>query len=444
VKLVDERPGPLEVDAAMAARTACEAVFVQGRELADVRGLEVAAINGRLAGFERAEFRVDTSRRSVEVTVPGWRPRTAVHVGDQGCVVLPFGVDGPGFTPRPVRGTRPEPPGDGAGPGAWSDTVAEPATDAVAEALAVVVRGGGVRGIVVVRGGRIVGEAYADGWGPRRPSPSWSMTKTLTALVTGAAVHAGADIDPFAPVPIPAWRHDARSEIRLIDSLRMASGLDGAALAGGVEAPRSFDEPGYWSPANIHDWPYLDSVDTFALAENQPAPSRLPGTHWSYKNCDPITVGRVTHDALAARGIDPLAFPYRLLEAIGAYDTVWSADRRGHYVASALTQSTPRDWARIGLLMLRDGTCDGHRLLPDGWISLLTEPSPANPGYGGLTWLNTEKHYPALPADTCFAEGAFGQATFVVPSHDTVIATMGFAPTTPPADTAAALLTALT
>lgn len=426
-----EELAPFEVDAAMAARTACEAVFVQGRTLDDVRGREIAAINERLAGFDRAEFRVDADRRAVEVTVPGWRSRTAVHLDDQGCVVLPVDGGGPGFTPRPVRSVRPERSRE------WPDGDAAPAVGADADAVAAeAVRAGGVRGIVVVRGGRLVAEAYGDGWKPWRPSPSWSMTKTLTALVTGAAIQAGAKIDPYAPVPIPTWRHDARREIRLIDSLRMASGIDGAALTGGVEAPRTFSEPGYWSPANIHDWPYLDSVDTFALAESQPPPGWPPGAHWAYKNCDPITVGRVTHDALTTAGIDPLAFPYRLLEAIGAYDTVWSADHRGHYVASALTQATPRDWARIGLLMLRDGIWNGRRLLPEGWVSLLTEPSPANAGYGGLTWLNADNGEPGLPADTYYAEGAFGQATYIIPSHDTVIAAMGFNPHVPPADVA--------
>lgn len=68
---------------------------------------------------------------------------------------------------------------------------------------------------------------------------------------------------------------------------------------------------------------------------------------------------------------------------------------------------------------------------------------PANPGYGGLTWLNTEKRHAALPADAYCAEGAFGQATFVFPTHGTVVVTLGFAPRTPPADTAAAVLDAL-
>ncbi|MGV9823832.1 serine hydrolase domain-containing protein [Nocardia xishanensis] len=437
-------PTPLEVDSAGAARTVCEGVFIQNRSLEDLRASELGEIHGQLAGFDRAEYDIDQAGHTVRVTVPGQRTREAAYTGDQGCVILPINGSGLHFTPRKVTepnlgGLLPWPNGDSLLPWAYPAGVDRSAVDA---ALLDRVRGGGTRGTVALYKGQLIGEAYAEGRGPHSRTASWSMTKTLTALQLGAVIQQGAQIDVNAPAPIPEWQGDSRREIRLIDSLQMSSGLENCAKPDGESDDRPFSNPTYWSPATVHDWQYWESVDSFAHAAKQEL-VRTPGTHMSYKNCDPLTLGRVVHDTVLAQGRDPLAFQYDLLERIGARDTVWSTDREGHYIASALTDSTPRDWARIGQLILQDGKWNGEQVLPEGWVRLLTTPSPDNPGYGGMVWLNGGGYWPQIPADAFAAVGAWGQYTMVIPSKDLVVVSMGFNPTVKIGDTIARIIAAL-
>ncbi|MGW4125982.1 serine hydrolase domain-containing protein [Nocardia sp. NPDC004711] len=359
-------------------------------------------------------------------------------------MILPIDGSGLHFTPRTVTqpnlsGVLPWPDGDTLLPWTYPAGVDR---DAINAALADRVRAGGTRGTVVLYKGQIVGEAYADGWGPHSRTASWSMTKTLTALQLGYAIQHGAKIDVNAPAPIPEWQSDSRREIRLFDSLQMSSGLEKCAKPDGASDPRPFSSPTYWSPASVHDLQYWESVDSFVHAAGQEL-VRPPGTHMSYKNCDPLTLGRVINDAVLAQGRDPLAFQYELLQRIGAHDTVWSTDREGHYIASALTDSTPRNWARIGQLMLQDGKWNGEQLLPEGWVRMLRTPSPDNPGYGGMVWLNANNVRPQIPAETFSAEGAWGQSTLVIPSKDLVVASMGFNPKVEIGDTVARIIAAL-
>ena len=61
----------------------------------------------------------------------------------------------------------------------------------------------------------------------------------------------------------------------------------------------------------------------------------------------------------------------------------------GTYVGSSYMYATVRDWARFGLLLLRDGVWDGSRILPQGWVDYVRTPSKTSNGmYGAHFWLN--------------------------------------------------------
>ncbi|MDP1601084.1 serine hydrolase [Phenylobacterium sp.] len=85
-----------------------------------------------------------------------------------------------------------------------------------------------------------------------------------------------------------------------------------------------------------------------------------------------------------------------------------------------------RDMARLGQLYLNGGRWDGRQLIDADYIGQATSPSPANPSYGFLWWLNAAARVPNAPASMFFAAGARGQFCFVLPDQEMVIATMGF------------------
>lgn len=90
----------------------------------------------------------------------------------------------------------------------------------------------------------------------------------------------------------------------------------------------------------------------------------------------------------------------------------------GPEYAGCCISATLRDYARLGLFALADGVLDdGRRVLPDGWMEESTTPSPTNPGYGYLWWLEGDGSFTA--------RGIFGQMIHVDPSLDLVIATHG-------------------
>jgi CubicO group peptidase (beta-lactamase class C family) len=79
------------------------------------------------------------------------------------------------------------------------------------------------------------------------------------------------------------------------------------------------------------------------------------------------------------------------------------------------------DQARIGLLMLQRGVCDGRRLLPEWWVTESLSPCALNPNYGLLWWLNTSRaRYPSATEESFTATGAGGNVTWVDPANDIV------------------------
>ena len=88
-----------------------------------------------------------------------------------------------------------------------------------------------------------------------------------------------------------------------------------------------------------------------------------------------------------------------------------------------------RDYARFGLLYLRDGEWNSQRILPEGWVQHARTPTVGSGGrYGAQWWLsgfaNSRRVPHALhqfPADTFMAQGHQEQSIIVVPSHDLVV-----------------------
>jgi len=124
----------------------------------------------------------------------------------------------------------------------------------------------------------------------------------------------------------------------------------------------------------------------------------------------------------------PLGFEHATLE----YDSAGVPLGTIHLWASA------RDWARFGLLYLRDGVAEsGQRLLPEGWVDYsaqLTPQSRNEYGYGAGFWTlrggsaaARERVSAGMPADSFMALGSQGQYTIVIPSRELVIVKLGWA-----------------
>jgi CubicO group peptidase (beta-lactamase class C family) len=415
---------PSELGLAGYAKVLCSAVFVSGRdpeEAARVSGYFLMAEKDRDDITERI---IDYEEKSVRLTLRGTLTRTAKFYGDQGCIIHPVDDDGIHFEPVPVETTLPDPMSV---PWPMGDVVSEeplpsevdPARLEQAVAAAFANPDGLTAAFLVLYKGRIIAERYALGADKDTQLESWSMGKSLTAALVGILIHDG-HFGLDDPAPVPEWqgRGDERAKIRISDLLRMSSGLH-------FIAPRDPDytpDKGYPD----HMYVYTGAVDVFQFSIDRPL-QFAPGTEGRYRNCDPLTLGYIIKRTVAERGEDYLTFPQRaLFDRIGIRKQVLETDPYGDFLLTGYDYGTARNWARLGLLYLRDGVWEGERILPEGFVEFVSSPAPAwkEPVYGGLFWLNGNGEWP-LPKETYYMSGGGGQRVFIVPSHELVIVRMG-------------------
>jgi len=412
----------------------CAGLWVVGRDHARTPDAVIAEDIAPFEPFQWEDdfaFEVDEARRTVTVTDPSAGSRSARYSGDQGCAILPAGADDVYFEPRTIASDLPDPATQ---PWPTGDRDARASLSAEDSAsLAGVLdwafddtgleRPQNTRGVVVVHRGRIVAERYAPGWGPYTPQISWSMGKSIASALTGVLVEQRA-FAPEDPAPIPEWRgsHDPRGEIRIVDLLRMSSGLDFDNFG--------LDPEASYVAANEHFRIYFDAVNVHAHAVHQPLRFE-PGSTWRYRNSDPLSLMYLAKREMERREESFLAYPYRhLFHRIGMRSMVLETDAWGNFVITGYDFGGSRDWARFGLLHLRDGMWEGERILPEGWVDLVSLPAPGDPGrsYGGLFWLNRGGAMERIPEDAYWAAGYMGQRTLVLPSRELVVVRQGPSP----------------
>jgi len=290
---------------------------------------------------------------------------------------------------------------------------------------------GETRAVVVIHHGRLVAERYAPGFGPDTPLISWSMAKSVTQALLGIAVRKGlVDIDQ--PMGNPRWTaSDPRAAIPWRTWINMTDGQEYHEI--GVVDPTENDAATMLYGRGRRD------VAGFAAALPL---IHAPGTHWNYNSAGINLIA----DALT-RTLAPNASPAErrarmtrelrdeLFTPIGMTSAQPEFDRTGLFLGSALVYATARDWARFGLLYLRDGVWEGRRILPEGWVDFARTKTPAanSDVYGAGFWVTPAvgrgKPYVAFapdgPRDLFLAQGHEGQVVVIVPSKDLVLVRLG-------------------
>jgi CubicO group peptidase (beta-lactamase class C family) len=413
---------PIALGLAGYAKVLCSAVFVSGRDGAE------AFENSGFFLFPAEERRgvtydVDRVKQIVRMT-HGAVTRTAKFYGDQGCIIHPQGHDGIFFRPVRVKtqlpdaASQPWPMGDRA-PRDPPPSGIDRGRVAKAVDLAFSDPSGLTAAFVVVYKGQIVGERYMAGITKDTQLESWSMGKSLTATLFALLVKDGV-YTVNEPAPVPEWQKpgDPRAAIRNADLLHMSSGL--RFIAG--QDPDYTPDKGYPDHALV----YTGAIDAFKHSMTRPL-QFPPNTEGRYRNSDPLMIGWLIKDAVTRRGEDYLSYPQRaLFDRIGIRRQVLETDPYGNFLLSGYDYGTARNWARLGLLYLQDGMWQGQRVLPEGWASFVSTPAPAwkQPVYGGLFWVNGDLARP-IPKTAYFANGAGGQRTIIIPTHDLVVVRMG-------------------
>jgi len=271
--------------------------------------------------------------------------------------------------------------------------------------------------LVIVQGGGLVFERYGAGRSAEDTCRSWSMAKSITQALAGILVGDG-KLDIFAPADAPEWRAagDPRGAITLDQLLRMSSGL-------------KFTEayvPG--EPSDVIEMLFGSGAgDVAAFAAAFPL-AHPPGSFFSYSSGTTNIVSRCLARALGGDGARFETFMReRLFASLGMTSAASRFDAAGTFIGSSFCFATARDFARFGLLYLRDGVWDGTRLLPAGWVDYARTPTfrqadCVDGPYGAHWWLDL-----AGPGSFS-ANGYEGQHIVVCPDRDLIVVRNGVTP----------------
>ena len=409
-------PALIRVATAYSAKIVCSNQFLAWRDGQDVLALDVQAPGHPILKYITVD--VDVAERTVSAKLAGlFGEGRAVYRTGAGCTSVPAGAQAQAMPPLAEPGV----PNMAA---LWpAGERVEPSQDAALAAILddPAMTGPGMRAVVVVRDGRIVGERYGEGFKADMPLLGWSMTKTVTAAIIGTLVREerlSLDQDGL----FEGWNGDERGEITLADLMAMSSGL-------------AFNED-YGDVTDVTRMLYLEA-DMAGFAADKPlvGPLAAPrGSAFSYSSGTTVMLSRIWQDAFAEPA-DALSWPREaLFSPLGMTSAVLEADATGTFVGSSYLYATARDWARFGEFLRNDGVWAGEEVLPQGFAAWMREAAPASGGeYGrGQLWLRGPGDGGDagfdLPDDTFWLLGHDGQSVAVVPSRGLVVVRLGLTP----------------
>ncbi len=265
----------------------------------------------------------------------------------------------------------------------------------------------GTQAFIILKDGKIVMESY---FGDFSESSLWywaSAGKTLTAFTVGIARAEGklSLNDQTADYLGAGWTstpHEKEQKIRIVDQLRMTTGLD----------------------ENIFECTLPNCLQFKADS----------GSRWAYHN-GPYTL--LQNVVAAAVSEDFSLYFNRMLRNRIGMDGFWLAQGEGNNIY----YSSARAMARFGLLVLSKGVWDSEVILKDAAYTadMVRTSQSLNKAYGYLWWLNGKDRYmapgsqvvfsgpliPSAPSDLIAGLGKNDQKLYVVPSQNLVVIRLG-------------------
>lgn len=288
---------------------------------------------------------------------------------------------------------------------------------------------GQTRALLVLRDGEPIYERYAGGFGPESKLISWSMAKSITAVLTGFLVADG-QLSLDGPAPVEAWQRsgDPRGAITLRSLLHMSSGLEHVENGDPV-----------WQGDAVTMLFGNAAGDMAGFAEAKPAAAQ-PGEVFNYSSATSVILADILADTLtpsknpdARRDAMRDFIGGRLVEPLGMTSLTPEFDAHGTMIGGSVMHATARDYAKFGEFLRNRGVANGQRLLPETWMKFMLTPSANDAGYGGHIWLNRKRPAgttPALwpdrgPNDLFACIGHQGQYIIISPSQRVTIVRLG-------------------
>ena len=289
--------------------------------------------------------------------------------------------------------------------------------------LAAALRATDTNALLVLKGGDIVFERYFNGADENSRFIGWSISKSIVSLLVGIAVSEGHihDIDDAADRYWPELANTPYAGVSIRDLLQMRAGVNYSEWTrfGTADVDVLADQSLFRGERRFTD---LSQLELQRVAE--------PGTAFNYSSLTSTILGRVVEEATGSTLAEYTEATLWQPAGMQA-DGFWMLDGDppdGHAFGGGGFNAVARDYARLGLMVLRQGQINNRQIVPTEWIrdSVVyegTEPvlprTPRGYGFQWWTFLGTDIHE---------AVGIHGQFISIDPVTDTVIVKTSYWP----------------
>lgn len=265
------------------------------------------------------------------------------------------------------------------------------------------------RAVLVVKKGKIVGEAYGEGFDATSKLLGWSMMKSVNAALVGLLAKDGHwNLDE--PAPVKSWSGDERKNITMRHLLNMTSGLDW--------------EEDYSKVSTATSMLYASS-NMGLYAQDRPL-AHTPGSHWYYSSGTSNILAWLVADAFPDRESYWNYAYQRLFGPLGMEHFLVETDAAGVFVGSSYAYGSARDWAKFAQLFMNEGYWQGEQLLDSSWVRFCKRTVDASNGfYGGQFWTNGNGRFKSYSTSDYWLDGFQGQQVLIHPEHELIVVRIG-------------------
>jgi len=264
-------------------------------------------------------------------------------------------------------------------------------------------------GLVILQDGRVRFERYGLGFDAAGRWTSFSVAKSFTSTLVGAAIQDGhiKSLEDKVSQYIPGLRGSAYDEVTVRQLLTMSSG---------VRWNEDYEDPKADVAQFNNATPEAGMDATVSYLRKLPR-AHPPGEVWNYNTGETNLIGVLVSSATGK----PLAqyLQEKIWHLAGMEsEATWLLGRTGHEIAGCCLQASTRDFARFGLFVLANGAAGGQPVVPPDWFAQATRKQKdiGAPGRGyGFQWWTYDDGSVA-------AQGIFGQGIYIDPQRRLVIA----------------------
>ena len=262
--------------------------------------------------------------------------------------------------------------------------------------------------LLIVHDGKLRLERYGLGFDGGGRWTSFSVAKSFTSTLVGAALRDGyiKSMDDKVSTYIPEMKGSAYDDVSIRQLLTMTSG---------VRWIERFDDPeADVAKFNNHQpEPGVEALVSYMRRLPRAAP---PGTRFNYStgetNLVGVLVGNATGKPLAQYLSEKIWVPAGMEQ-----QATWILSKTGKEIGGCCIQAAARDYARFGLFILDGARDQGKSVVPDGWLAQATTERVGigvpDRGYGYMWWTYADGSFAA--------RGIFGQGIFIDPKRKLVI-----------------------